>query len=88
MKLSRETVRAELEKFAIAYGLPKHADDSEKLSLLVDVYHEALSKRFNDHTFKGGVEIAWNRARGFPLVSDFFEFGEKKVMAREVGRTG
>jgi len=52
------------------------------------VYHEALSKRFNDHTFKSGVEIAWNRARGFPLVSDFYEFGEKKVMAREVGRTG
>ena len=86
--LKLETVRSGLEKFAIAYGVPKHADDSEKLSKLIDVYHEALSKRFNDHTFKSGVEIAWNRARGFPLVSDFYEFGEKKVMAREVGRTG
>lgn len=86
MSLKFETLKDDLNRFARAYGWPKHVDcDANKINDLADIYWEELSKHFNDETFHKAVTIAWTKARRFPVVADFFEgFGgaEKKQTLR------
>jgi len=73
MKLSLNTVRYELNRFAVAYGMPKHFDDSKQRDKALNIYHEELSRHFDERKFKErAVPVAWTKARKFPTVSDFF----------------
>lgn len=76
MELQRETVKAVLLDFVAVYDWPSHVNSTDKMRAVVTVYHKELSKSFTEDTFSRAVNIAWSRARGFPFVSDFHEFGK------------
>ena len=74
------TIENTLMRFADAYGVPPHIDSPEKMDRLVKIYHEELSKHFDEHSFPAAISIAWTKARKFPAVADFFEgYGGKEA---------
>jgi len=83
MKLSLDTVRYELNRFAIAYGMPKHFEDSKQKDKALEIYHQELARHFCQEKFLNrAVPTAWTKARKFPTVSDFFEgYGGKEIKA-------
>jgi hypothetical protein len=83
MNLKRETIKASLIEFSEAYGWPRHADTPEKLKRLISVYHEKLAHSFTEDTFERANKRAWSRARGFPFVADFHEFGKDPQKAED-----
>jgi hypothetical protein len=73
MRLKLETVKDELNRFAVAYGWPAHCNTKQDCEMVALIYHTELEKHYTEESFNLAATIAWTKARRFPPVSDFFE---------------
>lgn len=72
MKLERETVKEAIRDFSKVHGWPRHIETDTDKRDLIDIMHRELSRLYSEEQFDAACATAWQQARRFPIIADFY----------------